>query len=110
MDKKVDYNGNFLNSATSYSEELTRYFNTTFPTAEMLIEAAVKWPQLFRQRPETLIGNIEGVYDHFQDKGLSLEGYLKAAVKQPQLFYQRPETLIGNIEGVYEYFKIRDYL
>ena len=65
----------------------------------------MKRPQLFYQKPETLIGNITAVVDHFKNDGLSLKNYLSAALKQPALFAQKPETLIGNITGVANHFK-----
>ena len=51
-----------------------------------------------------MIGNIEGVVQHFNADGLAHESYLKTVVRQPSLFCQKPETVVGNIEGVVQHF------
>jgi hypothetical protein len=61
------------------------------------LHAAVKQPPLFDMKPETIIGNIEGVTKRFACDGLTLKDYLHAAVKQPSLFVLKPETLIGHV-------------
>jgi hypothetical protein len=62
-------------------------------------------PQLFSQAPATLIANLEGVVDHFRERGLTMRDYLRAAVEQPSLFTLSPSTVVGNIEGVVEHFR-----
>ncbi|HZY72248.1 MAG TPA: hypothetical protein VFE22_03985, partial [Edaphobacter sp.] len=42
------------------------------------LRAAGHQPQLFRQKPSTLIANIEGVVSHFAADGLTKKEYLNA--------------------------------
>ena len=48
----------------------------------------------------TIIGNIEGVTDHFKTDGLTRKDYLRVALKQSSLFAQKPGTTIGHINLV----------
>jgi hypothetical protein len=98
-----------------YMQPIIDQFSQYGLTKEDYLQAVVKHQQLFYQKPQTIIGNIEGVYNHFKDRGLKLDDYLQAALKSPQLFCQKPQTIIGNIEGVCNHFKNRglkldDYL
>ncbi len=65
----------------------------------------IKQPPLFNIKPETVIGNIEGVCGHFKNYGLTTEMYLKAALKRPPLFSAKPKTIIGKIDKTYSHFK-----
>jgi hypothetical protein len=69
------------------------------------LHAAKIHPQLFYQKPETLIANMEGVYNHFKEHGLELKHYLQAAAKLPALFIQKPETLIGHVNRIIAMYK-----
>ncbi len=97
------------------STPIIKHFSAYGLTQENYLEAAVKNNQLFLQKPEKIIYNIETVQKHFKDSGLKLEDYLKAALSNPQLFFHKPSTIISNIEGVSNHFKdnglsLDDYL
>jgi len=84
-------------------------------TMDTYLKAAAEQPQLFRQRPETIISNIAGVVNHFAADGLSTHDYLAAALRQPSLFARRPDSIIGHVQDVVRYFAeegltARDYL
>jgi hypothetical protein len=66
------------------------------PIAFDLLDAALKLPSLFYQKPETLSGNVEASAARLS---LSKQAFVAAALNQPQLFYQKPETLNGNVEA-----------
>lgn len=69
------------------------------------LQAAVKRPQLFYLKPETVIATVNGVAARFRSEGLTLRAYLRAAVEQPMIFYLPGETIIGNIMGVTDHFR-----
>ena len=60
-----------------------------------LLDAALKQPQLFSRKPETLNDNVERSAALL---GLTKQQFAAAALKQPPLFCQKPETLNGNVE------------
>jgi hypothetical protein len=100
-------------------ERVVTHFSKYGLTAGGMLQAARRYPWLGTRKPETLIGNIEGVveYGPFKEAGLPLKDYLQAAIRQPSLFARKPETMIGRIEGITEYgsFKhagllLKDYL
>lgn len=74
-------------------------------TQENYLEAGLKNDQLFYQKPEKIIYNIETVQKHFENNGLKLEDYIEAALSHPQLFCHKPSTIISNIEDVSNHFK-----
>ena len=84
---------------------VVHYFEKEWLTTESYLQAALKQPSLFSQKPETISGNIEGVVGRFKEHGVTTDAYLRAALKQPSLFSQKPETISGNIEGVVGRFK-----
>ena len=81
-----------------------RHFATEGLSTRAYLQSAIKQPQLFYQKPETLIVNIEGVVKHFAADGLMTRDYLQAAVEQPSLFCQKADTLIDNIGEVVRHF------
>ena len=84
---------------------VVHYFEKEWLTTESYLQAALKQPSLFSQKPETISGNIEGVVGRFKEHGVTTDAYLRAALKQPSLFTFKPETITINIEGVVERFK-----
>ena len=84
---------------------VVHYFEKEWLTTESYLQAALKQPSLFSQKPETISGNIEGVVGRFKEHGVTTDAYLRAALKQPSLFTFKPETISINIEGVVERFK-----
>jgi hypothetical protein len=60
-----------------------------------LLDAALKKPQLFCQKPEKLNGNAERSAALL---GLTKAQFVAAALKKPLLFCQKPERLNGNAE------------
>jgi hypothetical protein len=81
-------------------DRLVQHFAKDGMTREILLHVAVRRLCFFCQKPETLIGNIEGVMKHLGKDGKTRRQYLCAALAQPQLFYQKPTTLIRNFEQV----------
>ncbi len=60
-----------------------------------LLDAVLKQPAIFRQKPPTLNDNIGRSATLL---GFTKEQFTAAALDGPQLFYQKPETLNGNVE------------
>ena len=60
-----------------------------------LLDAALKQPQLFCQKPKTLNDNSERSAALL---GLTKAQFTAAALKQPQLFCQKPETINDKVE------------
>jgi hypothetical protein len=59
-----------------------------------VIAAALKQPQLFGQKPETL--NVEASAALL---GLTKAQFIVIALKRPELFCRKPETLNASIEA-----------
>lgn len=73
-------------------------------TRESYLQAALKQPQLFVQKPETITANIDRVVERFAADGLTRKNYLQAALRHPQIFYQKPETIILHLERIFRLF------
>ena len=84
---------------------VVHYFEKEWLTTESYLQAALKQPSLFSQKPETISGNIEGVVGRFKEHGVTTDAYLRAALKQPSLFTFKPDTIIGHMNivcGLYD--------
>ena len=75
---------------------LHEHLNASVPAINHfdLLDAALKQPTLFSQKPETLHGNVVESARLMQ---VSEAAFVAAALKQPQLFCQKPETLHGKL-------------
>ena len=67
------------------------------------IQAAIKRPPLFCQKPETIAENINETAKLLK---IEPQNYILAALKQPHLFYQKPETIAENINKTAKLLKI----
>jgi len=90
--------------ARSTADAVVQHFAKDGLTTRDYLRAATKHPLLVRQRPSTLIANIEGVVNHFAKDGITTHDYLRAIIKQPYLFSLRPATIIANVNAVVNYF------
>ena len=61
---------------------------------DQYIPAALKQPQLFYQKPETIAANIRKTAKLLD---IEVSELVRAALKNPSVFYQKPETLAANI-------------
>ena len=95
--------------------EVVRRFAADGLTRDAYLQAAVKQPQIFQQKPATIVANITVVAEQFAAEGLTVRSYLQAALKRPTIFCQSVRAAVTNIRGVAEHFAgegltVRDYL
>ena len=90
----------FYGKLTQVVEEFSRE-GLTF---EQYVTAAVRFPNLFCQAPETVRDKIRGLVAKFSNEGLTVESYLTAALKQPPLFIQSPDTVDANVRDLVKKF------
>src|SRR5947209_2650264 len=55
-------------------------------TLEQLKKSIIRIPQILSHSPESIIENINGVFNRFSKTGMTKSQYIRAAIKAPQLF------------------------